>query len=409
MTKNNKDRNSGSGKNFSNKKKNFSKSSPSSKSGNTSKKFSKPDADRTGKSKDGKFSKIKAKSTSKFDSDSTSFEGKKSFKKGFSKGTDKGKKEGSRSFNSKFDKTDSRKKFGKEEKSSFKPFSKEKPSEANRRKVFKKLNATEDIKYSVPPTYNLTPPKTSKKSEVPKKESGDDGKVRLNKFISNSGVCSRRDADMLIQMGEVSVNGKVITELGYKVEKTDVVKYNGQTLRSERPIYVLLNKPKDFITTTEDPEERQTVMALVKTACKERIYPVGRLDRQTTGLLLLTNDGELAKKLTHPSHKILKVYQADLDKPITQEDFEKISSGLELEDGPVKVDSIAVVSPDKKSIGLEIHEGRNRIVRRMFEHLGYEVVKLDRVMYAGLTKKDLPRGKWRYLSEKEVIRLKYFI
>jgi 23S rRNA pseudouridine2605 synthase len=201
----------------------------------------------------------------------------------------------------------------------------------------------------------------------------------------------------------------VITELGYKVEKTDVVKYNGQTLRSERPIYVLLNKPKDFITTTEDPEERQTVMALVKTACKERIYPVGRLDRQTTGLLLLTNDGELAKKLTHPSHKILKVYQADLDKPITQEDFEKISSGLELEDGPVKVDSIAVVSPDKKSIGLEIHEGRNRIVRRMFEHLGYEVVKLDRVMYAGLTKKDLPRGKWRYLSEKEVIRLKYFI
>jgi len=408
MTKNNKGRNSRSEKDFSKKKTNFSKSSSTSKGRNASKKFSKPVSEHTGKSKDGKFSKVKGKSNPKLNSASDSFEGKSTFKKGFAKASDKGKKDGSRSFNSKFDKNDSRRKSGKEEKASFKAFSKEKPTEENRRKVFKKLAGKEDIKYSTPPIYNLTPPKGSKKSEAPKKESADDGKIRLNKFISNSGVCSRRDADMLIQMGEVSVNGQVITELGYKVEKTDVVKYNGQTLRSERPVYVLLNKPKDFLTTTEDPEERQTVMALVKTACKERIYPVGRLDRQTTGLLLLTNDGELAKKLTHPSHKILKVYQADLDRPITKEDFEQIANGLELEDGPVKVDSIAVVSADKKSIGLEIHEGRNRIVRRIFEHLGYEVVKLDRVMYAGLTKKDLPRGKWRYLSEKEVIRLKYF-
>jgi 23S rRNA pseudouridine2605 synthase len=240
------------------------------------------------------------------------------------------------------------------------------------------------------------------------KEDSPEEKIRLNKYIANSGVCSRRDADQLISLGEVSVNGKTVTELGFKVNKNDVVTLHGRRLKPEKHVYVLLNKPKDFITTTEDPQERKTVMSLVRNACKERIVPVGRLDRNTTGLLLFTNDGDLAEKLTHPSHKIRKIYQADLDKPITKEDFEKILKGLRLEDGPVKPDALAIVSPDKKSIGIEIHEGRNRIVRRIFEHLGYEVVKLDRVMYAGLTKKDLPRGHWRYLTEKEVIRLKHF-
>jgi 23S rRNA pseudouridine2605 synthase len=213
----------------------------------------------------------------------------------------------------------------------------------------------------------------------------------------------------MIEDGMIKVNGKVVTEMGYKVNKSDIIAYGKRVLNKERPVYVLLNKPKDFITTTDDPNERKTVMDLVDSACKERIYPVGRLDRNTTGLLLLTNDGELAEKLTHPSNEVKKVYQVDLDKPLTDEDLEKITSGLTLEDGPVRVDEIAIIDKDATSLGIEIHEGRNRIVRRIFEHLGYQVVKLDRVMYAGLDKKDLPRGKWRFLSEKEVIRLKYFM
>lgn len=232
--------------------------------------------------------------------------------------------------------------------------------------------------------------------------------IRLNRYIANAGVCSRRDADSLIEAGEIKVNGKVITEMGYQVKPGDVVKYGNRVLNPEKMLYVLLNKPKDFITTTDDPNDRRTVMDLVKNAGPQRIYPVGRLDRNTTGLLLLTNDGELAEKLTHPSYEIRKVYQVELDKPISTEDFEKLRDGLELEDGFIKPDDLAIVTPDAHVVGIEIHSGRNRIVRRMFEALGYEVTKLDRTVYAGLDKKDLPRGNWRYLTEKEVIKLKYF-
>lgn len=256
------------------------------------------------------------------------------------------------------------------------------------------------------PQYNFKKPLRAKKESDPIPSSD---QMRLNRYISNAGVCSRRDADQLIELGEITVNGKVVTEMGYKVNRDDVVKYNGKTISPEKPVYILLNKPKDFITTTDDPQDRKTVMALVENACKERVYPVGRLDRNTTGLLLLTNDGELAKKLTHPSSNVKKLYQADLDKPLTREDFDKIAEGIELEDGPAHVDALAYVTTDKKSVGIEIHIGRNRIVRRIFEHLGYDVVRLDRVMFAGLTKKDLPRGKWKFLSEKEVIQLKYFL
>ena len=233
--------------------------------------------------------------------------------------------------------------------------------------------------------------------------------IRLNKYISNSGLCSRREADELIEAGTIKVNGDVITEMGYKVKDSDTVKYGKDILSRERMMYILLNKPKDFITTMDDPQERKTVMDLVSGACKERVYPVGRLDRNTTGLLLLTNDGELTKKLTHPTSDIKKIYQAELDKPITEEHFELIKDGLELEDGLIKPDQLALVTPDAEVVGIEIHSGKNRIVRRMFEHLGYEVMKLDRTTFAGLTKKDLPRGKWRFLNEKELIRLKYML
>ncbi|QMU31158.1 pseudouridine synthase [Adhaeribacter radiodurans] len=236
-----------------------------------------------------------------------------------------------------------------------------------------------------------------------------DGGIRLNRYIANAGVCSRREADTLIAAGEIKVNGEVVIEMGYMVKPEDTVQYGKKRLNREKMVYVLLNKPKDFITTTEDPEGRKTVMNLVENASKERIFPVGRLDRNTTGLLLFTNDGELAQKLTHPSHENSKIYQVELDKPITREDFVKIEAGLELEDGKAEVDELALVGDTGKFLGIKIHIGKNRIVRRIFEHLGYEVVSLDRVQYAGLTKKDLPRGKWRFLSEKEVIRLKYFL
>ncbi|MTI20629.1 rRNA pseudouridine synthase [Fulvivirga sp. RKSG066] len=234
----------------------------------------------------------------------------------------------------------------------------------------------------------------------------DNALVRLNKFIANAGVCSRRDADKLIEAGEIKVNGKVVTELGTKVSKTDKVSYKGRSLKPEKLVYVLLNKPKDFITTTDDPENRRTVMELVKNATEERLYPVGRLDRNTTGLLLFTNDGELAEKLAHPSNEIKKIYRVEIDRPIDEADFNTIESGFTLEDGEVKVDKVAVVDQKGFVIGLEIHIGRNRIVRRVFEHLGYEVLKLDRVMYAGLDKLNLPRGKWRFLTDREVTRLK---
>ena len=236
-----------------------------------------------------------------------------------------------------------------------------------------------------------------------------DDTIRLNRYIANAGICSRREADVLISSGEISVNGTVITEMGYKVKPGDTVKYGNRTVSREKPVYVLMNKPKGYITTTDDPEERKIVTDLLKDEVKERIYPVGRLDRNTTGLLLLTNDGELAEKLSHPSNEVKKIYQVELDRPVTKTDLKAIVDGLQLEDGLAAADEAAVVSPDKKTIGIEMHIGRNRIVRRMFEHLGYDVVKLDRVMYAGLTKKDLPRGSWRFLTEKEVVQLKYFV
>jgi 23S rRNA pseudouridine2605 synthase len=241
------------------------------------------------------------------------------------------------------------------------------------------------------------------------KPKSDTDERRLNRYIANAGVCSRREADDLIAAGQISVNGKVITEMGYKVSPADVVKYGKKVLNPEKFVYVLINKPKDYITTTDDPEERKTVLDLIKGACSERIYPVGRLDRNTTGLLLMTNDGELAKKLTHPSGGIKKIYQAELDKPITTEDFEKLQAGVALEDGFIRPDEVGIVTPDAMVVGLEIHSGHNRVVRRMFEHLGYEVQKLDRTVFAGLDKKDLPRGKWRFLSEKEVVKLKYMM
>lgn len=231
--------------------------------------------------------------------------------------------------------------------------------------------------------------------------------MRLNWYIANAGVCSCWEADKLIESGQISVNGKVVTELGSKVKLSDRVKYQNKVLNPEKLVYVLLNKPKDFITTTDDPQDRKTVMQLVSTASEERIYPVGRLDRNTTGLLLLTNDGELAERLTHPSYNVQKLYQVDLDKPITDEDFLKIEAGLTLEDGVATVDEIGMVNSSRTSLGVSLHIGRNRIVRRIFEHLGYEVVRLDRVMYAGLTKKDLPRGKWRNLLKAELIKLKH--
>ncbi len=231
--------------------------------------------------------------------------------------------------------------------------------------------------------------------------------IRLNKFLANAGVCSRREADTFIQAGVVKVNGEVVTELGTKITRQDLVMFHDQPVHIESKIYILLNKPKNCMTTVTDPQNRRTVMDLVKNACHERIYPVGRLDRNTTGVLLLTNDGNLASKLTHPSFKKKKIYHVWLDKEVAIEDMEKLANGLELEDGEIHADAISYASEeDKKQVGIEIHSGRNRIVRRMFESLGYHVLKLDRVYFAGLTKKNLGRGKWRYLNEQEVNTLR---
>lgn len=231
--------------------------------------------------------------------------------------------------------------------------------------------------------------------------------VRLNKFLANAGICSRREADEFIQAGVVTVNGNVVTELGTKVVRTDDVKFHDQPVKMEKKVYVLLNKPKDTVTTSDDPQQRKTVMDLVKNACPERIYPVGRLDRNTTGVLLLTNDGDLASKLTHPKFLKKKIYHVFLDKNVTAHDMQQIASGITLEDGEVHADAIEYASPtDKSQVGIEIHSGKNRIVRRIFESLGYRVVKLDRVQFAGLTKKNLRRGDWRFLTEKEVDMLR---
>ena len=247
--------------------------------------------------------------------------------------------------------------------------------------------------------------KYSKKKQIEYKEQFVDPNepIRLNKFLANAGVCSRREADEFITAGVVSVNGEVVTELGTKIKRGDEVKFHDQAVSIERKIYVLLNKPKDTVTTSDDPQARRTVMDLVKGACSERIYPVGRLDRNTTGVLLLTNDGDLASKLTHPKYLKKKIYHVHLDKNLTKADMEQIAAGIQLEDGEIHADAISYTDDFKKDqVGIEIHSGKNRIVRRIFESLGYKVVKLDRVFFAGLTKKGLRRGDWRYLSEAEV-------
>ena len=229
-----------------------------------------------------------------------------------------------------------------------------------------------------------------------------EAEIRLNKYMANAGICSRREADEFIQAGKVKVNGEVVTELGTKIKRNDVVEYDEKVVTPERKCYVLLNKPKDCVTTSDDPNGRTTVLDIVKNACQERIYPVGRLDRNTTGVLLLTNDGDLASKLTHPKFVKKKIYHVWTDKDITEEDMQRIADGIELDDGEIHADAISYVSDDRNQAGIEIHSGRNRIVRRIFEHLGYRVTKLDRVYFAGLTKKNLPRGRWRYLTQEEV-------
>lgn len=240
-----------------------------------------------------------------------------------------------------------------------------------------------------------------------RKNQGISEAMRLNRFLSIAGVCSRRDADEYIKAGDVTINGKVITELGTKVAKNDTVFFQGKQIYAERKVYIVLNKPKDYITTLDDPHGKRTVMDLLKDACNERVYPVGRLDRMTTGVLLLTNDGDLTAKLTHPKYNQKKIYHVFLDKAFTKNDLITLSNGVELEDGMIKPDVVSFVEGQtKKEVGIQIHSGRNRIVRRMFEHLGYKVMKLDRVYFAGLTKKNIARGKWRFLDEKEVKILK---
>lgn len=240
------------------------------------------------------------------------------------------------------------------------------------------------------------------------KKADENAFIRLNRYISMGGICSRRDADALIVAGRVKVNGEVADTVGIKVKKTDKVEVDDSIITPEKKVYLVLNKPKDYVTTVEDPLERKTVMSLIEGACKERIYPIGRLDRQTTGVLLFTNDGDLAKKLTHPKYEHKKIYHVFLDRPLEGKDFEKIAIGIELEDGLIKADEINYTSPDGTQIGIEIHSGRNRIVRRIFENLNYQIVKLDRVYFAGITKKNLPRGRWRFLTPQEVKILKVY-
>ncbi len=272
-----------------------------------------------------------------------------------------------------------------------KQFSGEKPKRNNKFELKRKTTKTDQ--------------KSEKKVGTKLKSSSDE--VRLNRYLSSAGICSRREADTYIAAGVVTINGKVITELGTKVKYGDVVKFNDAPIIPEKLTYILLNKPKDYVTSLDDAHAKNTVIDLIRNGCKERVFPVGRLDKATTGLLLLTNDGELADFLSHPRNNKKKIYQVKLDRVIDQDDLQKLYDGIELEDGKAKADEISYCTPgDKSEIGIEIHSGKNRIVRRMFEHLGYKVKKLDRVYYAGLTKKNLPRSKWRYLNDQEIVMLK---
>ncbi|WP_372792528.1 pseudouridine synthase [Lutibacter sp.] len=274
-----------------------------------------------------------------------------------------------------------------------------KPKFDSKKKFTKSFKDKPAFKKERPISKETTTPK-------PEKNTTENEGIRLNKYISNSGICSRREADVYIKAGSASVNGKLVNEMGYQVMPNDVVKFDGSLISPEKKRYVLLNKPKNFITTMDDDRGRKTVMELIANASKERIYPVGRLDRNTTGLLLFTNDGELAKKLTHPKHNIQKLYHASLDKKLAMSDMQKIADGFILDEKRVLVDEISyIINQPKSEIGVKIHSGRNRIVRRIFEHFNYSVVKLDRVIFAGLTKKDLPRGHYRHLTELEVSNL----
>ncbi len=250
------------------------------------------------------------------------------------------------------------------------------------------------------------PYRSNEERSYPKYAAKQPGEMRLNRFLAQSGLCSRREADDFITAGLVTVNGQIVTELGTKVRSTDEVKFNDSKVQGEKKVYLVLNKPKGYVTSLEDPHADKTVMELVKGACSERIYPVGRLDKNSLGLLLFTNDGDVTRQLTHPSLEKKKIYQVSLDKPLTRADMEQITEGITLEDGEIYADEVAYVGESKKDIGIEIHSGRNRIVRRIFEHLGYSVQKLDRVYYAGITKKNLKRGQWRFLTREEVDRLK---
>jgi 23S rRNA pseudouridine2605 synthase len=285
----------------------------------------------------------------------------------------------------------------------------QKKEEAKQAKLARQAN--EDAKTN--PRFKAKGGRSEQVQEAPKYENLKPApmpeKMPLNKYVSHAGICSRRDAAELVKSGKISINGKVVTEPGYKVSKEDEVQFNGKKISAKKNlVYILLNKPKDYITTMEDPEGRKTVFDLIRSATAERVYPVGRLDRNTTGVLLFTNDGDLAQKLSHPSYQVKKIYEVKLDKSMARKDMEDMMAGITLEDGFIQADAVAYAdSKDKSVIGVEIHSGRNRIVRRMFEHLGYDVRGLDRVMFANLTKKNVDRGKWRFLAEKEVRLLKF--
>jgi 23S rRNA pseudouridine2605 synthase len=278
----------------------------------------------------------------------------------------------------------------------------------NRKRSFKEVDSVNSDDWAPKNQGRSGSSYKSHKTSNQSNKKSDDGRIRLNRYLANSGICSRREADEFIKAGAVSVNGNIITEMGFKVELGDEVRYGGALISPEKPVYLLLNKPKGFITTVSDPRDRKTVMSLIAGACKERVVPVGRLDRNTTGLLLFTNDGDMLKKLTHPKHGVSKIYHVTTDASIKVSDMQKMMEGVELEDGIAKADQVSYVDVEKnkKEIGIELHSGKNRVVRRMIASLGYEVISLDRVCFAGLTKKNLPRGQYRFLTEKEVNFLK---
>lgn len=289
------------------------------------------------------------------------------------------------------------------------PYRKDEESDARSSKPYRKKFDSDERpskKYGSRDRFQKAPfNKKRNEKQVQSGKKNDD--LRLNKFIANAGICSRREADDYIKAGLVTVNGKIVTEMGIRVNITDEVRFNGERIKAEKKVYLVLNKPKDYVTTLEDPQARKTVLDLIRDACDERIYPVGRLDRNTTGVLLFTNDGDLAKRLTHPKYDRKKIYHVVLNKPVTQSHMNDILNGITLEDGKVWADALSYANEDdKREVGIEIHSGKNRIIRRIFEHLGYKVEKLDRVYFAGLTKKGIPRGKWRFLSEQELNMLR---